>query len=106
MVEYEQKINRVRTNFKSTCISSHKREALNPEYFSRLFARETGKKVSEYITDAKVRTAMNMLAHSDYSIMDIALSLGYSSQSAFTTVFKKHTSMTPKKYRDVNKGKM
>ncbi|MCR5060042.1 MAG: helix-turn-helix transcriptional regulator [Saccharofermentans sp.] len=82
------------------------REALNPEYFSRLFARETGKKVSEYITDAKIRTAMNMLAHSDFSIMDIALSLGYSSQSAFTTVFKKHTFMTPKKYRDINKGKM
>ena len=82
------------------------REALNPEYFSRLFARETGKRINDFITDTKIKTAQNMLAHSEYSIMDIALSLGYSSQSAFTTVFKKHTLMTPKKYRDINKGKM
>ncbi len=47
-----------------------------------------------------------MLAHSDYSILDIALSLGFSSQSAFTTAFRKLTSMTPKKYRDVNHSKM
>lgn len=82
------------------------REGLNPEYFSRLFARETGKKVGEYITEAKIRTAQNMLAHSDYSILDIALSLGFSSQSAFTTAFRKLTSMTPKKYRDANHSKM
>lgn len=79
------------------------REGLNPDYFSRLFARETGKKVGEYIAETKIRTAQNMLAHSDYSILDIALSLGFSSQSAFTTSFRKYTSMTPKQYRVINK---
>jgi len=82
------------------------RQNLNPEYFSRLFVNETGKKVSDFITDTKMKTAQNMLSHSEYSILDISMSLGYSSQSAFSTVFKKYCGMTPKKYRDVNRGKL
>ena len=78
---------------------------LNPEYFSRLFVSETGKRVGDFITDVKMKTARNMLAHSAYSILDISMSLGYSSQSAFSTVFKKYCKVTPKKYRDMNSGK-
>jgi AraC-type DNA-binding domain-containing proteins len=81
-------------------------EKLNPTYFSRLFVRETGTTIGDFITDAKIRTAQNMLCHSEYSIMDIAMSLGYSSQSAFTNVFKNSCNMTPKKYRDINNGKL
>ena len=81
-------------------------ESLNPEYFSRLFANETGKKVSEYITGAKMKTAQNMLASSDFSILDIALSLGYPSQSAFSSLFKKYSGMTPRRYRDTRGGKL
>ena len=82
------------------------RENLNAEYFSRLFVNETGKKVSDFITEVKMKTAQNMLAHSEYSILEISMSLGYSSQSFFSTVFKKYCGMTPKKYRDINRGKL
>ncbi len=81
-------------------------EDLNPVYFSRLFISETGKKVSDFIAEAKIQTAKNMLCHSEYSILEIAMSLGYSSQSAFSNAFKKNCDMTPKKYRDLNNGKM
>jgi len=81
-------------------------EKLNPEYFSRLFVNETGKKVGEFITEVKIRTAQNMLAHSEHSILDISISLGYSSQNSFSTVFKKISGISPKKYRDLNKGKI
>ena len=81
-------------------------ESLNPECFSRLFANETGMKVSEFIIGAKMKTAQNMLSYSNYSILDISMSLGYPSQSAFSTVFKKQTGMTPKKYRDTHTGKL
>ena len=80
-------------------------ENLDPVYFSRLFVSETGKKIGDFITEAKIQTAKNMLCHSEYSIFDISVSLGYSSQSAFTNVFKGKCSMTPKKYRDMNSGK-
>lgn len=78
---------------------------LNPSYFSKLFSKETGVTVKAYIINAKVKTAENMLCYSDFSLSDIALTLGFSSQSAFTYVFRKNTGLTPKKYRDMNSSR-
>lgn len=78
------------------------KEGLSPGYFARLFQKETGKKVNDFINDAKIKTASNMLSYSDFGILDISLSLGFSSQSAFTSTFKKVCGMTPKAYRDQN----
>ncbi len=77
------------------------REKLSASYFSKLFVKETGFTVKEYITQAKVNTAKNMLRFSDFSILDISLSLGFCTQSAFTAVFRKNTGTTPAKYRDM-----
>ena len=41
-----------------------------------------------------------MLKYSDFSYLDISLALGFSSQSAFISVFKKVTGITPKKYKE------
>lgn len=76
------------------------KEGLSTGYFSRLFVKETGMNVNQFINDAKIRTAQNMLRYSDYPILDISVSLGFSSQSAFSATFKKITNMTPKVYRD------
>ena len=73
---------------------------LNPSYLSKLFLKETGITIKDFVTDAKVRTAENMLKYSDFSYMDISLTLSFSSQSAFISVFKKITGITPKKYRE------
>lgn len=73
---------------------------LNPSYLSKLFFKETGTTIKDYINDAKVAAAENMLKHSDLSLLDISLALGFSSQSAFGSVFKARTGITPKKYRD------
>lgn len=75
-------------------------EGLNPSYFSKLFAKETGTTVKAYILNAKIRTSQNMLANSEHSISDIALSMGFSSHSAFTAAFRKVTGTTPWKYRN------
>ncbi|MBR3041952.1 MAG: helix-turn-helix transcriptional regulator [Eubacterium sp.] len=76
------------------------REGLSTGYFSRLFAKETGVSVNQFINDTKIRTAQNILKYSDFSILNISLSLGFSSQSAFSAVFKKVTGLSPKAYRD------
>lgn len=73
---------------------------LNPTYLSRLFFKETGKTLKAYIRDAKIAAAENMLKHTELSLLDISLALGFSSQSAFGSVFKTHTGITPKQYRD------
>lgn len=72
---------------------------LNPSYFSKLFASETGITVKKYINQVKIDTAKQMLENSDYSAADIALSLGYSSPAAFSSVFKNYTNTTPGGYR-------
>ena len=76
------------------------REKLNPSYLSKLFSKELGMGVKDYIIKAKIETAKNILRYSDFSILDISISLGYSSQSAFTAAFRQATGLTPKKYRD------
>lgn len=73
---------------------------LNASYLSKLFAKETGVSVKEFVLRAKVDTAKNMLKYSDFSSLEISLALGFSSQSAFISTFKRLTGETPKKYRD------
>ncbi len=75
---------------------------LNETYLAKLFKKETGQTVKNYVTAAKIDTAQNLLKYSDLSIAIIAASLGYSSQSAFTYAFRRFTGMTPKKYREMN----
>ena len=77
---------------------------LNPSYFSKLFAAETGTTVKKYINRVKVQTATEMLKDVHLSISDIAYSLGYSSQSAFTAVFRKINGVTPGDYRKEYQG--
>ena len=72
---------------------------LSAEYFTKLFKRETGKNIKEYIMQAKVSAAKEMLEHSNISVGMVALELGYSNFSHFTQIFKKYENMTPSEYR-------
>lgn len=73
---------------------------LNESYLSRLFKKETSETVTDYILRKKIETAENMLKYSSYSPSEIAFMLGFPTQSYFTSVFKKISGETPKKYRD------
>lgn len=69
-------------------------------YLSRLFKKETGVSVSAYIRRQKIDMAKNLLRFSDYSMIEIANRLSFSSQSHFIQQFREAVGMTPKKYRD------
>ena len=73
--------------------------ALNPKYLSTLFHRETGLTISQYIRREKIRLVKNMLTYSDYSYLEIAHYLGFSSQSHLGEQFRRETGMTLKEYR-------
>ncbi|MCR4716116.1 MAG: AraC family transcriptional regulator [Lachnospiraceae bacterium] len=73
--------------------------ALNPSYLSRLFKKEIGTSISEYIRKQKVETAKNMLTYSELRPAEIALILAFPSQSYFTEIFHKYTGLTPKEYK-------
>lgn len=73
--------------------------ALSPTYLSRLFRKEVGITLSEYIMKKRLEAAENMLKYSSYSCIEISAYLCFSSESHFIQVFKKHTGFTPKAYR-------
>lgn len=73
---------------------------VSASYLSRLFKQETGVSVSGYIREQKIEVAKNLLRFSDYSMIDIANRLSFSSQSHFIQQFRETVGMTPKKYRD------
>ena len=73
---------------------------LSPSHLSRLFKKETGVSVSNYIRENKVEKAQELLRFCDFSLIEIANFLSFSSQSHFTQMFREFTGMTPKKYRD------
>lgn len=75
---------------------------VSASYLSRLFRKETGDSVSAYIREKKIEMAKNLLQYSDYSVIDIANRLSFSSQSHFIQQFREIVGMTPKKFRDIN----
>lgn len=72
---------------------------ISSAYLSRLFHKEVGMTVSEYIMNKRIQAAENMLKFSEYSISEISNYLCFSSESHFIHLFKKHTGETPKNYR-------
>ena len=71
---------------------------VSASYLSRLFKKETGESVSVYIRKQKIEMAKNLLRYSDYSMIEIANRLAFSSQSHFIQQFREVVGMTPKKY--------
>lgn len=72
---------------------------LNPEYFSKLFKKEMGENVKNYMLRIKVDAAKDMLKNPNIPVSIVSLELGYSNFSHFTQMFKKHEGITPSEYR-------
>ncbi len=74
---------------------------LNPAYLSRLFKKETGLSITDYILEARVAKAKPMLESTGLKIGEIAAAVGYDNFSHFTKMFKKATGLTPIEYRRI-----
>lgn len=72
---------------------------LSPEYLSRMFKRELGVSLIEYITQTKLNTAKGLLAHSDLSISQISDRLGYGNFAYFSQLFRVSFGVTPSEFR-------
>jgi AraC-like DNA-binding protein len=73
---------------------------LNPNYISREFSKYFGSlSFGEYIRKQRVDKAVELLHKREISQAEIAYITGFSDQSHFIRVFKKHTGMTPTEYK-------
>ncbi|MDN5315122.1 MAG: hypothetical protein PWP10_3872 [Clostridiales bacterium] len=73
---------------------------MSTNYTSQKFKQELGESINNYVKRAKIDEARALLQYSDLSLTEISERLGFSSQSFFTSVFKKQTGMTPRQFRE------
>lgn len=72
---------------------------LHPSYFSTLFKQVTGSSYKEYLNMVRIEESKRLLSGTDFSILNIAVAVGFEDQSYFSKVFKKYIGQTPKQFR-------
>ena len=80
---------------------------LSESYFSSMFKKGCGASFREYLNAVRVDEAKRLLDLGQQSVTEVALAVGFESQSYFSKVFRSVTGMTPKEYRmkvHLNKG--
>ncbi len=75
---------------------------LTPNYLSTLFKKETGLSLSEYVRRERIDMARQLLQYTDYTCLEIAEYLCFSSDSHFSRVFREYTGISPTAYRKKN----
>jgi AraC-like DNA-binding protein len=68
-------------------------------HFAAQFRAATGLPPHEYLLRRRIERAQEMLVHDDAALVEIALSVGFQTQSHFTTVFKRFTGHPPRAWR-------
>ena len=74
-------------------------QGLSEGYLAKIFKKETGKTVCEYVRDKRMKHASHLLATTKLQIQTIALHCGILDLQYFSKLFKRHTGKTPKEYR-------
>lgn len=75
---------------------------LSRSHLSRLFHRETGLTITEYIMQKKLQAAQNMLVYSEFTCAEISEYLAFASNSYFAKCFRQRCGMSPNEYRREN----
>lgn len=73
--------------------------SVHPNYLNRIVKTQTGQTVLKIINERIIKEAKILLQHTDWSISEIAYSLGFEYPSYFDNIFKKITLINPKQYR-------
>lgn len=88
------------TNMSLTLQQLSRELEINPSYLSREFSRHfDNMNFGEYIRKLRIDKAIELMKKPEYSLTDITYLTGFSDQSHFNRIFKKHTGMNPSAYR-------
>jgi AraC-like DNA-binding protein len=67
--------------------------------FASRFKELLGQTPLEYVTDWRMQKAIQLLQQGDKKLAEVALSVGYESDAAFSKAFKRVVGFTPGEYR-------
>ena len=118
-VTMEDRVSRVLSAFRPeirhgmTCILTQVSENLSREqfssltnygstYFSRLFKAEVGMSYTDYVLQARLLSARDLLRSTDMPISEIARACGFHDVSYFIGRFREFQGMTPREWRENN----
>ncbi len=68
-------------------------------YFSAFFHAKVGVTFRDWLHTTRIHRARQLLQDSNYSITNVAFSVGYQNLRSFERTFKKHTGKTPMQYK-------
>lgn len=72
---------------------------INSAYLSRLFKKETGKSLTDYLTDVRISEAKHLIENTTLKMYEIAERCGFSSTQRFFLIFKKVVGESPGDFR-------
>jgi two-component system response regulator YesN len=72
---------------------------VSASHLSKVFSQETGQTFIEYLTQTRIRKAMEFLQTTSAKSYEIAFQVGYNDAHYFSNLFKRITGMTTKEFR-------
>lgn len=72
---------------------------LSASHFSVVFSQETGQTFKEHLTELRIKKAKELLRTTTLRSADIGYQVGYNDPHYFSSVFKKHTGISPMEFR-------
>lgn len=76
---------------------------MNPYYLSKFFKQKSGQNFSDYLTEIKMKKAIELMSDLSYKTYEISLMIGYKNPKNFSRAFKNYYGKSPSEYR--NSGK-
>jgi AraC family transcriptional regulator len=79
------------------------RAALSPYHFARAFKRSAGITPRSYVEERRIEAAKRLLSESTQPLAQVAIDVGFGTQSRLTSTFKRKTGFTPGEFRRTSK---
>lgn len=72
---------------------------INKSYFCTIFKSDTGMTFSNFLNRIRIEKSKQYLKNSQYSILEVALAVGFNNHNYYSSIFKKFNGTTPLEYR-------
>lgn len=79
---------------------------ISRSHIYRIFKKYTGSSIEDYLVSVRINAARSLLSDTDLPTASIASLVGYAYYSTFFKIFKLHTGVTPKQYREEHSSKL
>lgn len=72
---------------------------ISPEYLRKIFAKHHTCSLREYICKKRIEFAAEKLIYTQYTIREVANTIGYDDYTQFSRIFKKYMGVSPSEYK-------